>query len=138
MSQTLLLPLTQWTKNHITAIIQATNQTDLDSAIDAFLSQDATIVVNGVEVSRAEFVDQVQAEKFNEAGATVSFAGSVEVPADNERPLAVSPDSDVRAMIKLFLQGGSVGLFYNAIISKKIRIRGAPARSEVTASVNVV
>jgi len=103
MSQILLLPLTQWTKNHITAIIQATNQTDLDSAIDAFLSQDATIVVNGVEVSRAEFVNQVQTEKFNEAGVTVSFAASVEVPADNDRPLDVSPDSDVQAMIKLFL-----------------------------------
>jgi predicted benzoate:H+ symporter BenE len=90
-SQIVLPTLTQWTKNHITAIIQATKQTDLNSAIDAFLSKDATIVVNGAKISRAEFVNQVQIEKFDEAGAAISFAASIEVPTDTTKPFDASP-----------------------------------------------
>jgi len=90
MSSNIVLPtLTQWTKNHITAIIQATNQTDLNSAIDAFLWKNATIVVNGAKISRAEFVNQVQIEKFDEAGAAISFTASVQVPTDENKPFDV-------------------------------------------------
>jgi len=96
MSTAIVLPtLTQWTENHITAIINATNQQDLTSAVDAFLSKDATIVVNGVQISHAEFEKQLQLEKFDEAGATTSFVGAVQVPADKDKPFDVSSDNDV-------------------------------------------
>ena len=55
----------------------------------------ATIVVNGVQISRAEFQKQLQGEKFTEAGATVSFLGAAEVPADKDKPINVSSDNDV-------------------------------------------
>lgn len=44
MSEAIVLPsLSQWTKNHLTAIIQATTP----SAFDAFLFKDAVITVKG-------------------------------------------------------------------------------------------
>ncbi|KAF8958553.1 hypothetical protein BDZ97DRAFT_1439176 [Flammula alnicola] len=123
MSTNIVLPtLTQWTKNHITAIIEAQTQADLESAVDAFLSKNATITVNGVQISQADFVKQLSVENFAEAGATVAFSASVEVPADPKNTF----------------DAGSVGVFYNAIISETFRIRDAPISSEVTASVNVV
>jgi hypothetical protein len=87
-----ILPLTQWTEDHIRAIIKATNEKDLTSAIDDFLSKNATIVVNGIQISRAEYEKQLQGEKFEETGATISFVGAVEVPADKDKPIDVSPE----------------------------------------------
>lgn len=102
MSTAIVLPtLTQWTENHITAIINATNQQDLTNAIDAFLSKNATIVVNGVEISRAEFKKQLQLEKFDEAGAAISFVGAIQVPADKDKPFDVSSDNDVCTSTKI-------------------------------------
>ena len=96
MSTAIVLPtLTQWTENHITAIINATNQKDLTSAVDAFLSKDATIVINGIQISHAEFEKQLQLEKFDEAGATTAFVGAVQVPADKDKPFDVSSDNNV-------------------------------------------
>ncbi|KAJ3512054.1 hypothetical protein NLJ89_g3747 [Agrocybe chaxingu] len=123
MSTAIVLPtLTQWTKNHITALIQASNNTDLDAALDAFLSKDASLTVNGVQVSRQDFAKQVQIENFDEAGASIAFRASVEVSKNQDKPFDT----------------GSVGVFYTAIISQAIRIRDAPVNSQVTASVNVV
>ena len=96
MTTAIVLPtLTQWTENHITAINNATNEQDLTSAINAFLSKNATIVVNGVQISRAEFEKQLQIEKFDEAGAATSFVGAVQVPADKDKPFDVRSDNDV-------------------------------------------
>ncbi|CAA7262704.1 unnamed protein product [Cyclocybe aegerita] len=123
MSTAIVLPtLTQWTKNHITALIQASNNTDLTAALDAFFSKDATIIVNGVQVSRLDFAKQVKIENFDEAGASVAFSANVEVPKDQDKPF----------------DAGSVGVFYTAIISQAIRIRDVPVSSQVIASVNVV
>ena len=47
-----LSTLAQWTENHI---INSANEQDLTSAVYAFLSKDATIVVNGVQISHAKF-----------------------------------------------------------------------------------
>ncbi|KAF8153942.1 hypothetical protein B0H34DRAFT_676825 [Crassisporium funariophilum] len=123
MSTNIVLPtLTQWTKNHLTAIFEATSASDLTTAIDAFLSKSATITVNGASISRDDFTKQLQTEKFDEAGASVAFAGTVEVPT-------VADDH---------FTAGSVGVFYTAIIAEAIRIRDAAITSQVTASVNVV
>jgi hypothetical protein len=82
MSSNIVLPqLDQWVKNHITAIIQAQTQADLESAVDAFLAKNATLVVNGAQLSQADFVQQLSSENFAEEGATVTFGGSVQVPA---------------------------------------------------------
>ncbi|KAF5329712.1 hypothetical protein D9619_009154 [Psilocybe cf. subviscida] len=123
MSVNIVLPtLTQWTKNHVTAIIQAKNQAALEAAVDAFLSKSATINVNGAQITRDAFVQQLSSENFDEQGATVNFNESVEVRAD--------PTDGFSA--------GSVGLFYTAVIVEAIRVLGAPVSSQVTASLNVV
>ncbi|KAF9560335.1 hypothetical protein CPC08DRAFT_477156 [Agrocybe pediades] len=123
MSSAIVLPtLTNWAKNHITAIFTATNATDFDSAMNAFLSDKAVITVNGVQTSRADFISQTQGEKFDEIGATVNFAGAVEVPSDPNQPI----------------NAGSVGLFFNAVITEGIRVLGAPISHQQTVSLNIV
>ena len=49
-----LSTLTQWTDSE-DHIINSANEQDLTSAVYAFLSKDATIVVNGVQISHAKF-----------------------------------------------------------------------------------
>jgi len=91
MSDNIILPtLTQWSENHISAIINATKEQDLNNAIDAFLTKNASIVVNGVHISRADFEKQLQIEKFDGAGAAISFVGAVQVPTDTDKPFDVS------------------------------------------------
>jgi hypothetical protein len=76
----IVLPsLSQWTKNGIIAIYQASTPTA--NALDNFLSKDAVLTVNGSVVSRADVVNQLQVEKFAEVEATVAFLGIVEVPS---------------------------------------------------------
>ncbi|KAF8904680.1 hypothetical protein CPB84DRAFT_1677137 [Gymnopilus junonius] len=123
MSTNIVLPnLTNWTEQHLTSIFNATNQTNFTSAVNAFLSDKVAITVNGVSVSRADFVNNISAEKFDEQSATVTFSGAVEVPADSNNPITA----------------GSVGVFYKASIVEGIRVLGAPVIRQVTASLNVV
>ena len=83
MSEAIILPsLSQWTKNHLTTIIQATTPSALDASLNAFLFKDAVITVNGCTISRYEFTTQLRSEKFAETKAFISFAGAIEVPAD--------------------------------------------------------
>jgi len=83
MSAAIVLPsLSQWTKNHLTAIIQATSASALNASLDAFLFKDAVITVNGRNITRTEFTTLLRTEKFEEATASISFAGAVEVPAN--------------------------------------------------------
>ncbi|KAJ7157874.1 hypothetical protein C8R43DRAFT_882763 [Mycena crocata] len=122
MSTNIVLPpLRAWAEQHLSSIIKATTQTTFNAAFDSFLSKHATITVNGKNVSRDDYKKQLQGEGFDEAGATVSFSGAVEVP-DPENPL----------------QRGVVGLFYTAVISENIVIRDAPVQSQVTSSLNLV
>ncbi|KAJ7145732.1 hypothetical protein C8R44DRAFT_655656 [Mycena epipterygia] len=119
-----LPPLRTWAEQHLSSIIKATTQTAFDAAFDGFLSESATVTVNGKDVSRDEYKKQLQGEGFDEAGAEVTFSGAVEVPADQN-----SLDS---------IQAGVVGLFYTATISENIVIRDAPIQSQVTSSLNLV
>ena len=78
----IVLPtLTQWVENHITAITQAKTQADLQDAVDAFLSKNATIVINGTQITQAQYVAQIAGEHFDEQSATVTFTASVAAPA---------------------------------------------------------
>lgn len=121
-TQIVLLPLSQWTENHLTAIFQATTASALEEALDAFLFKDATITVNGRTISRTEFTNLLSGEKFDETHASISFAGAVEVPADPKSPVLA----------------GSVGVFFTAIVDEAIVIRDVPVQEQTTASINVV
>jgi hypothetical protein len=83
MSEAIVLPsLSQWTKNHLTAIIQAKSASALNASLDAFLFKNAVITVNGRHITRAEFTTLLRTEKIDEKAASISFAGAVEVPAN--------------------------------------------------------
>ncbi|KIK09657.1 hypothetical protein K443DRAFT_393298 [Laccaria amethystina LaAM-08-1] len=123
MTTDIVLPsLSQWTKNHLTAIFQATTASALDTALDAFLFKDAVITVNGRTISRTEFTNLLSGEKFDETHASVSFAGAVEVPTDPKSPVLA----------------GSVGVFLTAVVDEAIIIRDVPVQEQTTASINVV
>lgn len=123
MSDAIVLPsLSRWTKNHLTAIIQAKSASALNASLDAFLFKDAVITVNGRHITRAEFTTLLGAEKLDETTASISFTGAVEVPAN--------PKSHENA--------GSVGVFFTATIAQAIIIQGAPVEHWLIASINVV
>lgn len=83
MTSNIVLPnLVNWTKNHITSIIATTTQADLDTALNAFLSKNASITVNGVNFSRDQYKTFLQGEKLLETTAAVTFSGEVVVPTD--------------------------------------------------------
>ncbi|KAJ6606160.1 hypothetical protein DFH09DRAFT_1017103 [Mycena vulgaris] len=122
MSTNIVLPsLRIWAEQHLSSILKATTQTAFNAAFDGFLSKHATVTVNGKHVSRDEYKKLLQGEEFNEAGATVTFNGAVEVPADQTHSI----------------QAGAVGLFYTAVITEHTH-HGAPAQNQVTSSLNLV
>jgi hypothetical protein len=85
MSEAIILPtLSQWTKNHLTAIIQAKSASALNASLDAFLFKDAVITVNGRHITRVEFTTLLGTEKIDEKAASISFAGAVEVPVNHK------------------------------------------------------
>ena len=84
-----LLPLSKWLESHISAVYNATSQTDTSNALDSLLSKDAVIIVNGKKISRNDLTKELQSEKFLEVGATVTFLNIVEVPANKTAPIEV-------------------------------------------------
>lgn len=77
----MVLPtLSAWTEICINSIYRAS--TPMDNALDNLLFKDALLTVNGHRVSRNDFAKQLQAEKFDEVEAAVSFLGAVEVPTN--------------------------------------------------------
>ena len=77
-----LLPNGVWTQTHIASIYEASSQSETLVAIDAFLTKDPVITVNGKKISRAEFSKELQTEKFFEQAATTTFLNTVDVPAN--------------------------------------------------------
>lgn len=147
MSSAIVLPtLTQWVENHLTAIIQAKTQTELESTLDAFFSKNATIIVNGTQISRADIFTQLYGQKIDEQSATVNFTASVAVPTtpgDNFTVRAAANsyiDSRNRFpnLLWTYLQAGSVGVFYTVTIAESIRVLGGPVTKQVTTSLNAV
>jgi len=123
MSTAIVLPnLTNWAQQHLTTLLQATSQDDFNAAFDAFIAQDVAITVNGQTLTRDQYKQQISGEKFAEAGATVNFVGTVEVPTDPTQPVLA----------------GSVGLFFNATIDEKFLVLGAPESSTINSSLNIV
>lgn len=90
MSVDIVLPsLSNWTESHISAIYKAISPAATSNALDNFLFKDADIVVNGKDISRADLAKDLQNEKFFEVGASLSFVGIVEVPANSSAPVEV-------------------------------------------------
>lgn len=83
MTSAIVLPsLTNWVKQHLTALLKTTTQEDFDAAFNSFISQNVTITLNGKHLTRDQYKQQLQGEKFEESGALVNFLGSVEVSKD--------------------------------------------------------
>jgi len=111
-----LLPLTTWTEEHISAIYNATTTADLDASLDAFLTKHAHITVNGKHLSREGYKALLAAEKANELNARVTFGGAIFVPSNSEKPA----------------DAGTVGLIFTAAITTHII-----KTSTISASLNV-
>ncbi|KAK7677882.1 hypothetical protein QCA50_019194 [Cerrena zonata] len=121
-SNIVLLPLSTWAQQHITAIYQAVKAADFDAAFDAFISKDVKITFNGKSITRDQYKQSINGEKFAEAAAQVKFIGTVEVPDDQDQPVLA----------------GKVGTFFEATIDERFLVLGAPEISTVTSSLNLV
>lgn len=62
--------------------------------------------MNGKPVSRDLYKKQLQDQGFDEAGATVTFTGAVEVPADPDNAIQVSLNSIFEKKIVLMILPG--------------------------------
>ncbi|TCD62436.1 hypothetical protein EIP91_006898 [Steccherinum ochraceum] len=123
MSAAIVLPtLTNWLKQHLTTLYTATDRTAFNNAFSAFLTQDASITVNGSNVTHDEYMQQLLGQKFEESGAQVNFLATVEVPADADQPVLA----------------GDVGTSFQATIDEKFLVLGAPETRSVNSSLNVV
>lgn len=116
-----VIPLTQWAEDSISAIYNATTESNFNDAFDAFLLKDAKITVNGKHLSVAQYKQKLVDQKILEQSAQVSYKGAVSVPKNPNEPA----------------QAGSVGLFFTALIVEKLREFGAPVTRTVTSSVNL-
>lgn len=76
-----LLPHLLWAKNFITRIYSS-EPAESARYLDAFLSQKAVIVVNGVETSRSAFIDSEKGTELLRQGAQVTFSDTVETADD--------------------------------------------------------
>lgn len=86
----IILTLTEFVENSITAIYSATTDSALKSALDGFLSKDAKITVNGKQLTLAQYQAQLATERpNNKYTAKVSFVDEVEVPTNAKEPLKV-------------------------------------------------
>ena len=79
-SSNIFLPvLSDWAEQRITAIYNATTETDFDIAFNAFISSKCHIIVNGKEMTREQYRQQLRREKSGESSAQVKFLGNVAV-----------------------------------------------------------
>ncbi|KAH9921647.1 uncharacterized protein B0H18DRAFT_880058 [Fomitopsis serialis] len=107
-----VIPLSDWAEESISAIYKASSQSEFSSAFDAFVSEDPEITVNDKQISRAQYKALLQGERALEQSASVAFLGVVEA--------------------------GSVGVFYRATIYERIKVGGASQTATVNSSLNIV
>ncbi|EMD41322.1 hypothetical protein CERSUDRAFT_89890 [Gelatoporia subvermispora B] len=101
-----LVKLIPYAELHIQNIFSATSQADFDEAFDAFISQNASITVNGKQLTRHEYKQRLQSENPFLQSSIVTFSNAVAVP---------QPDDEIT---------GAVGLFYNATVQGKPETTG--------------
>ncbi|EJD04712.1 uncharacterized protein FOMMEDRAFT_166546 [Fomitiporia mediterranea MF3/22] len=124
MSTAIVLPpLKSWAEQRLTAIISAKTQADFDQAFDNFVAKNVKeILFNGERLSRDQYKDKLQRERFDEVGAVVKVLNSVQAPVLGTQETQ---------------QSGLVGLFYDATYVEGIRIRDAAVEHSVQSSLNV-
>ncbi|KAI0683954.1 hypothetical protein BC835DRAFT_1422771 [Cytidiella melzeri] len=121
MTDIVLPKLSAWAQSHITALFEAKTTKDFDAAFDAFVAHKVEhIVVNGEQLSRAEYKAHLQSARAFEQSAQVKYLGTVEVASEKEGEKA-----------------GDVGLFLQASIAEKLLVFGAPETETVTISFNL-
>ncbi|KAJ7024148.1 hypothetical protein C8F04DRAFT_1401287 [Mycena alexandri] len=72
-------PLNTWAENALATVIKATSVSALDTAFDAVLSQDVTIAVNAMSLSRADYIAKRQSQGFDTA-AKIVYSQALEAP----------------------------------------------------------
>ncbi|KAF8200263.1 hypothetical protein BJ912DRAFT_948510 [Pholiota molesta] len=100
-----LLSLTQWAEEHITAVTNAATEADLQTAMDAFISKNVSMQFNGASVTRNAYVKSLAANIPGRVSANVTFSSTVQVPTDPQSPVTA----------------GWVGMFYvtNSLFNSK-------------------
>ena len=89
MNNIVLPSLLDFVESHLSAIYNAISQDDTTTAVNDFLSKDATIVVNGKNIYPADLINLFQGETASEVAASVNFNASVVVPYDTMNPNTV-------------------------------------------------
>lgn len=81
--------IAEWANGAITGLFTAVGQAATANALNNILSKDAIIMVNGIKISRPEFLNQLQGDKPAEKSATVKVVGLVGVPVHQTAPQTV-------------------------------------------------
>ncbi|CCL99075.1 uncharacterized protein FIBRA_01087 [Fibroporia radiculosa] len=118
----IILTLTEWAENNISAIYKATTQNAFNSAFNAFVADDAHITVNGHELTREKYRQLLQDQTGLE-NENVTFSGAVGVLKKKDNSLGLA---------------GNAGIFYKAT-GNLVNIRSlspAPLRI-ITSSLNI-
>ena len=86
MTSAIVLPtLSVWAQNCVTALFQATNTDDFDTAFAGFMANDVeSIVVNGQQLTKDQLKQQLLSSKALETSAQVTYPGTLEVPSSEE------------------------------------------------------
>ncbi|TDL16351.1 hypothetical protein BD410DRAFT_795472 [Rickenella mellea] len=117
------LTLTVFVQRNISFLFGSSTDEFFEHAFDAFISRHANITVNGLHLSRAEFMAQILADRFAREEASVKFLGAVEVPD---------------ATVPCVENAGVVGVFYEATIYEKFKVMGGPATRILIGCVNAI
>lgn len=88
-SAIVLLNLTTWAEQHISALYAATPN-NFNTTFDEFISSNAKITLNGQSLSSDQYKGVLFSHQFEISGATVNYNGAVQV-SDPSNPTLVRP-----------------------------------------------
>jgi len=88
-----LQPNMAWATNFVTAIYTADTEDGAAALLNSFLSDKAVIVVDGIETSRADFINQTKQSDLLRASTSVKFSDSVAAPGNPSLGDRVIPPS---------------------------------------------
>lgn len=90
MSAAIVLPpLKTWAEQHLTALIIAKTKEDFDQAFDNFIAKNVKISFNGESLTRDNYKEKLQSERFDEVGAVVKVLNSIQAPVLNTQETQV-------------------------------------------------
>lgn len=84
-----LLDLASWTEEHTNALVSAETNSDVQDAVDAFLSKKVSIHINGASVKRSDFVKTFEASLPGRTSSNATYSSIIEVPTDATSPVTV-------------------------------------------------